>query len=238
MKPSDTHDADQNTALERALRVSLQAYYGSPPDADALWSKVASSLPSHEAPRRKSIFRRVAFGAHIRRRRSLFPRIALAAFLLLAMGAATYSAVELLRPLLHAPMAEGHHYSQIGATKTTGDITVVIEQAVADHEVIIIGVSGYRPCAIPLPACQFYFDAPPLTINGAQVTPRAIESDGAYRPGKQEEAYVLYYNPPKLAGKPAILSLHLEIRVMSDTNPNGKVLSFDFSLPNGIASGS
>lgn len=238
MNQPDAHRADQDRALEHALPVSFQAYYGDPPDAAALWSKVGPSLTSREEPHRRFILRHVAAGVHLPSRRSLLPRVALAAFLLIVMGAASYSAIELLHPLLHVPAAEGRHYSQIGKTETAGDITIVIEQAVADRDAVIIGVSGERPCVIPVPTCQFYFDAPLLTINGSQATPRAIESDGAYRPGKQEEAYVLYYKPPKLAGELAVLSLHLEIRVMSAANPDGAVLSFDFTLPNGMAAAS
>src|SRR5262245_3715433 len=126
MTQRDAHDADQIAALERALRESFQAHFGDPPDATALWSKMGSTLPARNEPRRTSIVQLVASAARGRRRRSLLPKLALVAFLLLAVSAAAYSASQLLHPLLHVPAAEGRHYTQIGLTKSAGDITVVI----------------------------------------------------------------------------------------------------------------
>jgi hypothetical protein len=243
MDPRAPRDADQDAGLEAALRASFRVHFGAPPDVAALWSRMdARPLPARDAPRRlggsfRAAFARlmapVAPGVPGRRRRVPFPRVALAAvLLLLVLGATAYGAVALLHPLLRVPVAQGRHYTRVGQTQRAGDITVVVDQAVADADWIIIGVAGERPCAIPVDACRFSFDPVLLTVDGAPVAAGAIESDGTYRPGRQEEASVLYYRPPKRADGSSTLHLHLELQVLLDGQHSGQVVAFDITLPN------
>jgi hypothetical protein len=109
------------------------------------------------------------------------------------------------------------------------DITITVEQAVADADGLINGVSAERLCLIPSDACYFDLAAPHLTTqDGQEVKAKAILSDSAYRPGKREAAYVFFFKPPTLSGQPADLYLHLELRLV------GEAAIFDFALQNHI----
>ncbi|HEX6820117.1 MAG TPA: hypothetical protein VF120_17200 [Ktedonobacterales bacterium] len=232
MHQTERYDAD----LEQALRQEFHALYGDPPPVASTWTQVSARLaaPAVSPIRAQGSVLAPVLRVPIRTRRRLSVRgaLALGVFLLLVTAAATYSASQLLRPLLTVPAAQGRVYTQIHQSKTLGGVTITVEQAVADHDDVIIGITAERPCAVPMPACGIALDAPLLTIQGGQAAkPRVMESDGAYWPGKQVEAYVLYYAPPKLAGQPTSLSLHLAVRLLGDAAPSEEQATFDFTLP-------
>jgi hypothetical protein len=232
----------QDSELERALRQQFHERYGDPPPVAPLWANLSARLDAREKrPARRSglLVRAFAFPSHSWSRLSLRQSIALGLLLLVIVGAATYSASVLLHPLLQVPAAEGRMYTRVNQTRTLGDVTITVEQAVADREGII-GVSAERHCLIPSDACRFDLAAPVLTVqNGQVVRPNAILSDSAYRPGKQEAAYVFFFKPPQLNGQPATLNLHLELRLVGDGGePVGEAAIFDFTLPDHVGASS
>jgi hypothetical protein len=233
----------QDTELEQALRQQFQGQYGDPPSVAPLWSHLSAHLASQEsrsAQRPGVLARAFRFPIRSGRRLSLRQSIALSLFLVVAIGAASYSASILLHPLLQVPVAAGRVYTHVDQTRTLGDVTITVEQAVADSDWIIIGVSAERPCLIPSDACRYDLAAPSLTTqDGQEIIAKAILSDSAYRPGKQEVAYVFFFKPPQLSSQPATLNLHLELRLVGDGGePVGEAAIFDFTLPNQIGSSS
>jgi hypothetical protein len=239
MNQTDLQDSD----LEQALRQQFHERYGDPPSVAPLWSHLSAHLTSQESrsEQRLGVLAR-AFRLPIRsgRRLSLRQGIALSLFLMVAIGAASYSASILLHPLLQVPAAVGRVYTHVDQTRTLGDVTITVEQAVADSDWVIIGVSAERPCLIPSDACRFDLAAPFLTTqDGQEITAKAILSDSAYRPGKQEAAYVFFFKPPTLSGQPTNLNLHLELRLAGDGGePFGDTAAFDFTLPNHVSASS
>lgn len=233
----------QDSELERALRQQFHERYGDPPPVAPLWSQLSAHLASQEshAVQRPGLLAR-AFRLPIRsgRRLSLRQSIALGLFLVVTIGAASYSASVLLHPLLQVPVAAGRVYTHVDQTRTLGDVTITVEQAVADSDWIIIGVSAERPCLIPSDACYYDLAAPFLTTQeGQEIIAKAILSDSAYRPGKQEVAYVFFFKPPQLTSQSAELNLHLELRLAGDSGePVGEAAVFDFTLPNHIGASS
>jgi hypothetical protein len=226
----------QDSELEQALRQQFHKRYGDPPPVAPLWSQLSAHLAtqeSHSAQRPGLLDRAFPVPARSGRRLSLRQSIALGLFLAVAIGAASYSASILLHPLLQVPAAEGRVYAHVDQTRTLGDVTITVEQAVADSDWVIIGVSAERPCLIPSDACQFDLAAPFLTAqDGQEIKAKAILSDSAYRPGKQEAAYVFFFKPPQLSGQPANLNLHLELHLVGDGGePVGDAAAFDFTLP-------
>jgi hypothetical protein len=227
----------QDSELEQALRQQFHEHYGDPPSVAPLWSQLSAHLTSQESrsAQRPGVLAR-AFHLPIRsgRRLSLRQSIALSLFLVVAIGAASYSASVLLHPLLQVPVAAGRVYTHVDQTRTLGDVTITVEQAVADSDWVIIGVSAERPCLIPSDACYYDLAAPSLTTQeGQEIKAKAILSDSAYRPGKQEAAYVFFFKPPTLSGQPTNLNLHLELRLVGDSGaPVGDAAVFDFTLPN------
>ena len=239
MNQTDSHDPK----LEQALRQQFHERYGDLPPIAPLWSQLSASLASQESrpAQRPGVLARV-FRLPIRsgRRLSLRQSIALGLFLVVAIGAASYSASILLHPLLQVPVAAGRVYTHVDQTRTLGDVTITVEQAVADSDWIIIGVSAERPCLIPSDACYYDLAAPSLTTrDGQELKAKAILSDSAYRPGKQEAAYVFFFKPPQLSSQPPTLNLHIELRLVGDGGePIGDVAVFDFTLPNHIGASS
>jgi hypothetical protein len=239
MNQTDSHE----TELEQALRHQFHERYGDPPPIAPLWSHLSARFASRESgpAQRPGVLAR-AFRLPIRsgRRLSLRQSIALGLFLVVAIGAASYSASILLHPLLQVPAAEGRVYTHVDQTRTLGDVTITVEQAVADSDWIIIGVSAERPCLFPSDACYYDLAAPFLTTqDGQELKAKAILSDGAYRPGKQEAAYVYFFKPPQLNSQTTSLTLHLELRLAGDGGePIGDAAIFDFTLPNHIGASS
>ncbi|HEY7019553.1 MAG TPA: hypothetical protein VH349_00450 [Ktedonobacterales bacterium] len=227
----------QDSELDRALRQQFHERYGDPPPVAPLWSNLSTRLAAREnrsAQRPGLLARAFRFPIRSGRRLSLRQSIALSLFLVVAIGATSYSASILLHPLLQVPAAAGRVYTQVDQTRTLGDVTITVEQAVADSDWIIIGVSAERPCLIPTDACYYDLAAPFLTTqDGQEIKAKAILSDSAYRPGKQEAAYVFFFKPPTLTGQPTNLNLHLELRLVGDSGmPVGDAAVFDFTLPN------
>jgi hypothetical protein len=235
MNQTDSHDPK----LEQALRQQFHERYGDPPSVAPLWSQLSARFASQESrsAQRSEVLAR-AFRLPIRsgRRLSLRQSIALGVFLVVAIGAASYSASILLHPLLQVPAAAGRVYTHVDQTRTLGDVTITVEQAVADSDWVIIGVSAERPCLIPSDACYYDLAAPSLTTqDGQEIIAKAILSDSAYRPGKQEAAYVYFFKPLQLSSQTTSLNLHLELRLVSDGGePVGDAAVFDFILPNHI----
>jgi hypothetical protein len=233
----------QDSELERALRQQFHERYGDPPPVAPLWLQLSAHLASQEsgsAQRPGVLARAFRFPIHSGRRLSLRQSIALSLFLVVAIGAASYSANILLHPLLQVPVAAGRVYTHVDQTRMLGDVTITVEQAVADSDWVIIGVSAERPCLIPSDACYYELAAPFLTTqDGQEIKAKAILSDSAYRPGKQEVAYVFFFQPPQLSDQPPTLNLRLELRLVGDGGePVGEAAIFDFTLPNHIGSSS
>jgi hypothetical protein len=239
MNQTDSHDPK----LEQALRQQFQERYGDPPPVAPLWSQLSAHLvPREERPAQQSgvLTRALRLPVRSGRRLSLRQSIALGLFLVVAIGAASYSASILLHPLLQVPVAAGRVYTHVDQTRTLGDITITVEQAVADSDWVIIGVSAERPCLIPSDACYYDLAAPSLTTqDGLEIVAKAILSDGAYRLGKQEAAYVYFFKPPQLSSQPTNLYLHLELRLVGNGGePAGDAAVFDFTLPNHMGASS
>jgi hypothetical protein len=239
MNQADSHDPD----LGQALRQQFHEHYGNPPSVAPLWSQLSSRLASQESqPAQQSGVLAGAFRLPIRsgRRLSLRQSVVLGLFLVVTIGAASYSASVLLHPLLQVPVAAGRVYTHVDQTRILGDVTITVEQAVADSDWVITGVSAERPCLIPSDACYYDLAAPSLTTQeGQEIIAKAILSDSAYRPGKQEVAYVFFFKPPQLTSQPAELDLHLELRLAGDGGePVGEAAVFDFTLPNHVSASS
>ncbi len=239
MNQIDVQDSD----LEQALRQQFHEHYGDPPAVAPLWAHLSARLTPREdrpAKQRGLLARALQLPSRSGRRLSLRQAIALGVFLLVIVGAASYSASILLQPLLQVPAAAGRVYMHVNQTRTLGDVTITVEQAVVDSEGVIIGVSAERPCVIPSDDCLFDLAPPRLTTQDGQIVKQyAILSDYAYRPGKQEVASVFFFKPPQLSGQPANLALHLEIRRQGyNGEPVGDAAVFDFTLPNHIGSSS
>jgi hypothetical protein len=217
--------------------------YGDPPPLAPLWSQLSAHLASQESQSVQQpgvLARAFRFPLRSGRRLSLRQSISLGLFLAVAIGAGSYSASVLLHPLLQDPAAAGRVYTRIDQTRTLGNVTITVEQAVANSGGVIITVSAEQPCLIPSDACQFDLVAPHLTIQaGQECKPQAILSDFASRPGRQEEAHVFFFKPPVPSGLPANLNLRLELWLSGDGGePVGDAAIFDFTLPNHIGASS
>jgi hypothetical protein len=239
MYQTDSHEPE----LEQALRRQFHERYGDPPSAAPLWSQLSAHLASQESgPTRQDgpVTRRFRIPMRTGSRLSARQSIALGLFLVVAIGAASYSASILLHPLLQVPAAAERVYTHVNQTRTLGEITITVEQGVADRDWIIIGVSAERPCLIPSDACYYDLAAPSLaTQDGQELKAKAILSDSAYRPGKQEAAYVYFFKPPQLNSQTTSLTLHLELRLVGESGqPVGDAAIFDFTLPNHVGASS
>jgi len=237
MNQSDYQDSE----LEQALRQQFHGQYSDPPPITPLWTQLSARLASQESRSAQQpgvMARALRFPIRAGGRLSLRQGIALSLFLAVAIGAASYSASILLHPLLQVPVAAGRVYTHVDQTMTLGDVTITVEQAVADSDWVIIGVSAERPCLIPSDACQFDLASPVLTLlDGQELQAKAVLSDSAYRLGKQEVANVYFFKPPQLSGQPPTLSLELILRLQgANGEPVGDGAVFTFTLPNHIGS--
>ncbi len=101
----------QDSELERAMRQQFHERYGDPPPVAPLWSQLSARLAVAREPARATQPAywpaRSASPFRSGRRLSLRQSIALGLFLVVTIGAASYSASVLLHPLLQVPVAAG-----------------------------------------------------------------------------------------------------------------------------------